>query len=65
MRMKKIFVILLVLAACNNEKKDTPAEPGISVPANATDTRTVNPNDTAKHVDTGSYDRMSDSLRKQ
>jgi hypothetical protein len=63
--MKKALVILLVLAACNNEKKDTPAEPGVSVPANATDTRTINPNDTAKHVDTGAYDQMSDSLRKQ
>jgi hypothetical protein len=63
--MKKFIIILLVFTACNSAETETPKDDLKSDQNANSDTRTVNPSDTSRHLDTGSYKQMSDTLRKQ
>ncbi len=62
--MKKLLIVLLVMAGCNSADTDN-SQPDLKSDQNSnSDTRTVDPSDTSRHLDTGSYDKMSDTLRK-
>ena len=62
--MRKIIVVMFVLAACNNSDPAPSTTDELKSDQNKNnDTRTVDPSDTTQHLDTGAYKKMSDTLR--
>ena len=64
--MKLLLIALLFCTGCNSTNTDAGKTDELKKDQNGnSDTRTVDPSDTSQHLDTGSYDKMSDTLRKQ
>jgi hypothetical protein len=64
--MRKLLLLAFVFAACNNDKSESNTTDEMKKDQNRnTDTRNVDPTDTLNKMDTGNYDRMSDSIRNK